>query len=43
VQFYRRDFHPWNVQDYNLIAEVQKIYEKGELLSIGKNKKTVSA
>ncbi len=46
VQFYRRDFHPWNVQDYNLVDEMQKLYERGDLLSIGKkgkNQKTVSA
>lgn len=36
VQFYRRDFHPWDVQDYDLIAQIQKIYEDGELLNLGK-------
>lgn len=43
LMFYRRDFHPWDVQDYDLIADVQKIYERGELLEIGKNRKTATA
>jgi len=36
VQFYKRDFHPWDVQDYALIEELQAVYEKGELLNIAK-------
>ncbi|MBL4608479.1 MAG: metal-dependent hydrolase [Pseudomonadales bacterium] len=43
VQFYRRDFHPWDVQDYHLIAEIRDIYEKGELLNIGKKLKVVKS
>lgn len=43
LMFYRRDFHPWDVQDYDLIADIQKIYERGELLAIGKNRKTAMA
>lgn len=43
VQFYRRDFHPWDVQDYDLIAEVQAIYDSGDLLNIGKEQKTAQA
>lgn len=43
LMFYQRDFHPWDVQDYQLIADVQKIYEQGDLLSIGKNRITAMA
>lgn len=30
VQFYRRDFHPWDVQDLDLITDFRKSYENGE-------------
>ena len=43
VQFFRKDFHPWDVQDYDLTAEVQKVYEKGELLDIGKKLEVLEA
>ncbi len=36
ISFYKRDFHPWDVQDYEFIREVQKMYEDGTLLDIGK-------
>ena len=37
-QFYKRDFHPWDVQDYELIDNMQKMYESGKLLELGKTK-----
>ncbi|HEX4974773.1 MAG TPA: metal-dependent hydrolase [Pseudomonadales bacterium] len=43
LMFYRRDFHPWDVQDYQLIADLQKIYEQGDLLTIGKNRTAAMA
>lgn len=43
VEFFRRDFHPWDVQDYDLIAEVKALYEKGELLNVGKKLKVVKS
>ena len=41
LQFYKKDFHPWDVEDYDLIADMQKIYERGEILNIGKKQKVV--
>lgn len=28
-QFYRRDFHPWDVEDYDMITEFRKDYDNG--------------
>ena len=33
IQFYRRDFHPWDVQDFHLIEDFRRIYEEGKLLT----------
>lgn len=30
IQFYRRDFHPWNIQDLELITDFRRSYESGE-------------
>ena len=29
LQFYQSDFHPWDVQDYDMISEFQKEYDEG--------------
>ena len=33
LQFYRRDFHPWDVQDLDLITEFQQQWKDGSFLS----------
>ncbi|HBC56212.1 MAG TPA: metal-dependent hydrolase [Gammaproteobacteria bacterium] len=32
-QFYKRDFHPWEVDDYYMIQEFREQYDSGEFLS----------
>lgn len=39
-QFYRRDFHPWDVQDYDMISSFRKDYNDGTFV---KNIPTVPA
>ncbi|MDY6942047.1 MAG: metal-dependent hydrolase [Pseudomonadota bacterium] len=30
LQFYRRDFHPWDVQDFDLVRQFRNAYESGQ-------------
>lgn len=36
IQFYRKDFHPWDVQDHHLVDHIKKIYDEGKILDIAK-------
>lgn len=32
IQFYRKDFHPWDVQDFDLIKEFRSDWDKGNFI-----------
>ena len=34
LQFYRRNFHPWDVDDHHLVEPIKEIYDDGKMLEI---------